>query len=68
MGFSYNFGRGIGALFPVLVGYASTRMRLVVAIGVHATAAYLLVTATVWLLPETRGHDLHDNALLRTAE
>lgn len=27
-GFSYNFGRGIGALFPTLVGYLSVRMGL----------------------------------------
>jgi len=27
-GFSYNFGRGIGALFPTLVGYLSARMGL----------------------------------------
>lgn len=57
-GFAYNLGRGIGALFPALVGYFSTHMRLGAAIAVFAVAAYILMTLSVLLLPETRGMDL----------
>ena len=35
-GFSYNFGRGIGALFPTLVGYLSARLGLGHAISTFA--------------------------------
>lgn len=58
-GFAYNFGRGIGALFPTLVGYLSERGGLGMAIGVFAGGAYLVVILTVLLLPETRGRELH---------
>lgn len=42
-GFAYNFGRGIGALFPTLVGYLSATMPHRKAIGILAASAYLLV-------------------------
>lgn len=54
-GFCYNFGRAIGSLFPVLVGYFSKGMPLGVAIGVLAGSAYLIVVVATLLLPETRG-------------
>ena len=57
-GFCYNFGRGVGALFPTLVGYLSTNLGLGSAIGLFAGAAYLLVIVAVALLPETRGKAL----------
>jgi MFS family permease len=57
-GFAYNLGRGVGALFPALVGYFSARMRLGAAIAVFAVAAYMLMALSVLLLPETRGRDL----------
>jgi MFS family permease len=57
-GFSYNFGRGIGALFPTLVGYLSARISLGHAISVFAVAAYLVMVFAVLLLPETRGKEL----------
>jgi hypothetical protein len=55
-GFCYNFGRGIGALFPGLVGYLSTSLGL--AIGVFALIAYGLVLVATAILPETRGKRL----------
>jgi MFS family permease len=58
MGFAYNFGRGVGALFPALVGFLSARLSLGTAIGSFASLAYLLVLATVIALPETRGRAL----------
>jgi MFS family permease len=57
-GFSYNFGRGVGALFPTLVGYLSARITLGHAISTFAVAAYLVMILAVLLLPETRGKEL----------
>jgi MFS family permease len=57
-GFAYNFGRGVGALFPTLVGYLSTRLPLGHAIAIFAATAYLTMMVTVGLLPETRGKEL----------
>ncbi len=53
-GFSYNFGRGIGALFPALVGYLGARVSLGAAIATFSLSAYLLMIVAVLFLPETR--------------
>jgi MFS family permease len=57
-GFSYNVGRGIGALFPALVGYLSAKMGLGHAISAFAMFAYLTMIVATLLLPETRGREL----------
>ena len=57
-GFAYNFGRGIGALFPSLVGFLSQTHGLAWAIGAFATGAYVMVILTALLLPETKGREL----------
>ncbi|MCV6903029.1 MAG: MFS transporter [Achromobacter xylosoxidans] len=57
-GFAYNFGRGVGALFPSLVGFLSQRHGLGLAIGVFAAGAYAVVILTALLLPETKGRQL----------
>jgi len=57
-GFAYNFGRGVGALFPSLVGFLSQTHGLGWAIGAFATGAYSIVILTVLLLPETKGRVL----------
>jgi MFS family permease len=54
-GFSFNFGRAVGALFPTLVGYLSNMMSLAHAIAVFAVAAYSLLLIAAFLLPETQG-------------
>jgi len=59
-GFCYNFGRGVGAIFPALVGYVSARMALGPAIAVFAGSAYALMVASVALLPETRARQLDE--------
>ena len=59
-GFTYNLGRGVGALFPALVGYFAGRMTLGKAIAVFAVSAYVLMVLSVLLLPETRGRELAD--------
>lgn len=57
-GFTYNFGRGVGALFPALVGFASAHMALSSAIAIFAVVAYGLFLVAALLLPETRGRVL----------
>jgi MFS family permease len=57
-GFSYNLGRGIGALFPTLVGLLSVRLSLGKAIAIFATTAYVIMILAVLMLPETRGKEL----------
>ena len=59
-GFAYNLGRGVGALFPTLVGYFSARMPLGRAIAIFAVTAYFLMVVSVLLLPETQGRELSD--------
>jgi MFS family permease len=60
-GFCYNFGRGIGSLFPTVVGFLSDgRTTLATAIGVCAGTAYALVVIAALLLPERRALDLRD--------
>jgi MFS family permease len=58
MGFSYNFGRAVGALFPTLVGYLSSHIALETAIGIFTTGSYALVLLAIIALPETKGRDL----------
>ena len=58
MGFCYNFGRGLGAAFPALVGYLSATMPLSRAIAIFATIAYSILFIAAFLLPETRGRRL----------
>ena len=57
-GFCYNTGRGVAALFPVLVGLLAGTLSLRAAIGLFAVAAYALVVVVVLLLPETAGREL----------
>jgi MFS family permease len=57
-GFSYNFGRGAGSLFPAAVGYLSLSLQLGRAIAVCSATAYALMVVAVIMLPETRGVDL----------
>jgi MFS family permease len=61
-GFTYNFGRGFGALFPALVGYVSQAMLLSLAIAVFAVIAYGVMLAAALMLPETRGRQLDADA------
>jgi len=61
-GFCYNFGRGIGALFPFLVGALSTTTTLGNAIAIFAVLAYSLFFIAAFALPETRGRILYADA------
>ena len=57
-GFCYNAGRGIGALFPALVGFLAGRLGLGCAIAIFSLAAYGVMIIALLLLPETRGRSL----------
>ncbi|WP_419998187.1 MFS transporter [Streptomyces boninensis] len=57
-GFTYNTGRGIGAVFPTLVGFLSDSWGVGGALG-FAAAGYALAFVTLLGLPETRGTELH---------
>jgi MFS family permease len=57
-GFSYNLGRGVGAMFPTLVGFLSVRLSLGKAISIFAASAYVLMIFAVLMLPETKGREL----------
>ncbi len=59
-GFAYNLGRGVGALFPALVGYMGSHMPLGKAIAIFAMSAYLIMTVGVLTLPETKGRELSE--------
>ena len=61
-GFCYNFGRGIGALFPTLVGALAGAVGLASAIAIFAAAAYGVFFLAAFALPETRGRLLHADA------
>ena len=58
IGFCFNVGRAIGALFPALVGYISATVPLGQAIGIFTVAAYGLIVIAALLLPETKGRSL----------
>jgi MFS family permease len=57
-GFCYNFGRGVGALFPAFVGYLGSRISLAHAIAAFSLGAYSLMMLGAFLLPETSGREL----------
>jgi len=60
-GFGYNFGRGVGALSVMLVGYLSSMMPLGTAICLFAIISYSVMFAAALALPETVGLDLYAN-------
>nr|WP_249676507.1 MFS transporter [Acidocella sp. C78] len=57
-GFCYNFGRGLGALFPALIGFLTKSVGYGNAIAIFAVAAYSLFFLAALALPETRGRVL----------
>jgi sugar phosphate permease len=57
-GFCYNVGRGIGALFPALVGILADRWGLGNAIAVFGVSGLAMMILALMTLPETRGRSL----------
>jgi MFS family permease len=58
VGFCYNFGRVLSAVFPFMVGHMSEHMSLGSAIGIDAGIAYGVAVIAALALPETRGRNL----------
>ena len=58
VGFCYNFGRVLSAVFPFMVGHMSESMSLGTAIGIDAGIAYGVAVLAALCLPETRGRNL----------
>ncbi|MGC8881672.1 MAG: MFS transporter [Bryobacteraceae bacterium] len=56
-GFAYNFGRGLSALAPVVVGALADRYGVGAALAVNS-GFFLAAAALVFLLPETKSTDL----------
>jgi MFS family permease len=56
-GFCYNVGRGIGALFPGIIGFLAAAVGLggAIAFGVFG---YVLAIAALTVLPETHGREI----------
>lgn len=56
-GFCYNVGRGVGALFPGIIGFLAAAIGLggAIAFGVFG---YVLAIAALTVLPETAGRDI----------
>jgi MFS family permease len=61
-GFSYNFGRGVAAAIPYLVGHLSGLLPLGQSIGVFAAMSYVVMIAAALALPETKGRGLTSEA------
>lgn len=57
-GFCYNFGRGLGAFFPGLVGWLSLSLPLGTAMSIFAVMSYGLFFVAAVILPETKGKTL----------
>ena len=57
-GFCYNVGRGIGAVFPALVGFLAARLGLAAAIAIFSFCGLTLMIIALLLLPETKGRSL----------
>lgn len=57
-GFCYNFGRGIGALFPLAVGVLAGTLGIATAIAIFAGVAYALLGVMAALVKERADVDL----------
>jgi MFS family permease len=57
-GFCYNAGRGIGAVFPALVGVLAARLGLAAAIATFTLSGLALMIVALLMLPETKGRSL----------
>jgi MFS family permease len=57
-GFCYNAGRGVGAVFPALVGFLTEKFGLAAAIATFSFCGLTLMIVALLLLPETKGRPL----------
>lgn len=56
-GFTYNFGRAVGAVFPTVVGFLAASLGVGAAM-IFGAFGYALAVLALLGLPETRGRDL----------
>jgi MFS family permease len=57
-GFCYNAGRGIGAIFPAMVGFLAKQLGLAYAIVVFSGLGFAVMIVALLMLPETKGRAL----------
>jgi MFS family permease len=57
-GFCYNFGRGIGALFPAIIGFLSQSTGLALAVVLFSIFCHVNIILFSFLLPELTGVEL----------
>ncbi|MCF8567911.1 MFS transporter [Alicyclobacillus tolerans] len=57
-GFCYNFGRGVAAFAPAIVGALAVKYGLTLGMSIFGPAAYVLCIISLIFLPETRGKEL----------
>jgi MFS family permease len=57
-GFCYNAGRGIGAIFPAMVGFLAKELGLANAIVVFSGLGFAVMIVALLMLPETKGRAL----------
>lgn len=62
-GFTYNFGRGVAAFAPFVVGVLAGTYGLATGISIFGPAAYILCLISLLFLPETRGTELSPQGL-----
>jgi MFS family permease len=58
-GFTYNFGRGLSALAPFVIGSAADHYGIGAALGINS-AFFLIAALLIFTLPETRSAELRD--------
>ena len=58
IGFCFNFGRGFGTMFGLMVGVFSAHLTLGPAIALFTACACSLIVIGALLLPETKGRVL----------
>jgi Sugar (and other) transporter. len=56
-GFTYNFGRGLSALAPFVIGSAADHYGIGAALGINS-AFFLIAALLIFTLPETRSAEL----------
>jgi len=62
MGFSYNFGKSLGALSVALVGVVAEHLGLLGSIALFCFVGYFCALLALAFMPETRGRDLSNIA------
>ena len=62
MGFSYNFGKAVGALVVTFVGAVAAHLSLGTAMGIFCFAGFAVAILALLLIPETRGTDFEEEA------